>query len=349
MVISMLSINPTIVSRDRPYSKEELMEILRLAIIAELDAINLYEQMARYSEDENIRKVLLDVAREEKAHVGEFMALLLNLDPEQVTELKDGFNEVKELTGVETHINDSKMEESEMEYFEKLRNALLDGINRSRSLLKHLPVTKIGGQSFRVDVIKFEDGVRVVKQEYKPIPLLKKRFYVGIRELNDGTYDVSIATKAGELLVKDEESLIINEILSTEGIKKMKLSSWDNPEEALNDLMNALQEASNTSSGPFGLIINPKRYAKLLKIYEKSGKMLIEVLKEIFKGGIIITPNIDENKVIVFANTPAVLDIVVGQDVTLQELGPEGDEVAFLVSEAIGIRIKNQEAIVVLE
>ncbi|AFN03982.1 rubrerythrin [Pyrococcus furiosus DSM 3638] len=345
----MLSINPTLINRDKPYTKEELMEILRLAIIAELDAINLYEQMARYSEDENVRKILLDVAREEKAHVGEFMALLLNLDPEQVTELKGGFEEVKELTGIEAHINDNKKEESNVEYFEKLRSALLDGVNKGRSLLKHLPVTRIEGQSFRVDIIKFEDGVRVVKQEYKPIPLLKKKFYVGIRELNDGTYDVSIATKAGELLVKDEESLVIREILSTEGIKKMKLSSWDNPEEALNDLMNALQEASNASAGPFGLIINPKRYAKLLKIYEKSGKMLVEVLKEIFRGGIIVTLNIDENKVIIFANTPAVLDVVVGQDVTLQELGPEGDDVAFLVSEAIGIRIKNPEAIVVLE
>nr|WP_048059055.1 family 1 encapsulin nanocompartment shell protein [Pyrococcus furiosus] len=255
----------------------------------------------------------------------------------------------KELTGIEAHINDNKKEESNVEYFEKLRSALLDGVNKGRSLLKHLPVTRIEGQSFRVDIIKFEDGVRVVKQEYKPIPLLKKKFYVGIRELNDGTYDVSIATKAGELLVKDEESLVIREILSTEGIKKMKLSSWDNPEEALNDLMNALQEASNASAGPFGLIINPKRYAKLLKIYEKSGKMLVEVLKEIFRGGIIVTLNIDENKVIIFANTPAVLDVVVGQDVTLQELGPEGDDVAFLVSEAIGIRIKNPEAIVVLE
>ncbi|MCC6026553.1 MAG: rubrerythrin [Caldimicrobium sp.] len=72
-------------------------QILRLAIMAELDAINLYEQLANMTEDENIRTVLLDVAREEKTHVGEFMALLLKLDEEQVEELEAGKEEVEEL------------------------------------------------------------------------------------------------------------------------------------------------------------------------------------------------------------------------------------------------------------
>jgi rubrerythrin len=65
--------------------------------MAELDAINLYEQLANMTEDENIRTILLDVAREEKTHVGEFMALLLNLDEEQVEELEAGKEEVEEL------------------------------------------------------------------------------------------------------------------------------------------------------------------------------------------------------------------------------------------------------------
>ena len=74
-------------------------EMLRAALIAELDAINLYEQMAVLSKNENIRKVLLDVAKEEKGHVGEFQALLLEHDKEQVKELEEGKKEVKELTG----------------------------------------------------------------------------------------------------------------------------------------------------------------------------------------------------------------------------------------------------------
>jgi rubrerythrin len=72
-------------------------EILRSAMIAELDAINLYEQMADMTQNKNIRKLLLDVAREEKTHVGEFQALLLIEDKEQRRELEEGREEVREL------------------------------------------------------------------------------------------------------------------------------------------------------------------------------------------------------------------------------------------------------------
>lgn len=72
-------------------------EILRIGIIAELDAINLYEQLAALSKNEKIKKVFLDIAREEKTHVGEFQTLLLMIDKEQVQELEKGRKEVEEL------------------------------------------------------------------------------------------------------------------------------------------------------------------------------------------------------------------------------------------------------------
>jgi len=72
-------------------------EILRVAIIAELDAINLYEQLVAATENKNIREVLLDVAKEEKTHFGEFQALLLKEDAEQVEELEKGKEEIKEI------------------------------------------------------------------------------------------------------------------------------------------------------------------------------------------------------------------------------------------------------------
>ena len=73
-------------------------EILRTGIIAELDAINLYEQMAAMTGNENIKKILLDIAKEEKTHMGEFQALILREDKEQVKELEEGKKEVEELT-----------------------------------------------------------------------------------------------------------------------------------------------------------------------------------------------------------------------------------------------------------
>ncbi len=80
--------------------KEDLdKEVLRVGIIAELDAINLYEQMAAMTENGNIKKILFDIAKEEKTHLGEFQALLVKEDKEQEKELEEGKKEVNELVG----------------------------------------------------------------------------------------------------------------------------------------------------------------------------------------------------------------------------------------------------------
>ena len=73
-------------------------EILRLEMIAELDAVSLYEQLAAMTGNNVIKKVLLNIALEEKTHVGEFQTLLLKEDAEQAKELEKGKKEIEELT-----------------------------------------------------------------------------------------------------------------------------------------------------------------------------------------------------------------------------------------------------------
>lgn len=93
----MLSIMPIDLSKINKADVDK--EILRAGLIAEFDAINLYEQMAALTQNEQIKKVLLDIAKEEKEHVGEFQTLLLKFDKEQVEELSEGEKEVEELLG----------------------------------------------------------------------------------------------------------------------------------------------------------------------------------------------------------------------------------------------------------
>ena len=64
-------------------SKEDLdKEIMRVAIMAEFDAINMYEQMANLTDDEDLRIILLDIAKEEKVHVAMFQTVLMEVDTE---------------------------------------------------------------------------------------------------------------------------------------------------------------------------------------------------------------------------------------------------------------------------
>jgi len=88
----MLSHSP--IDLNKVSGKDLDKEVLRLGIIAELDAVSLYEQLAAKTKDKKIRETLLDIAKEEKTHIGEFQALLLERDEEQTRELEEGRKEV---------------------------------------------------------------------------------------------------------------------------------------------------------------------------------------------------------------------------------------------------------------
>ncbi|NJE00958.1 ferritin family protein [Thermococcus sp. JdF3] len=100
----MLAKYPFELPKDRPLSKREIAQALRWAIEAELDAISFYEQLAELVEDERIKHIFYDVANEEKEHVGEFLAALLEVDEELGKYMKEGFDEVEEETGIRVEL-----------------------------------------------------------------------------------------------------------------------------------------------------------------------------------------------------------------------------------------------------
>lgn len=71
-------------------------QIIRLSIIAELDASNLYEKLANLAQNKKLKEVLLDVSREEKVHFGEFEAMLEKIDKEFEKAEEEGEDEVEE-------------------------------------------------------------------------------------------------------------------------------------------------------------------------------------------------------------------------------------------------------------
>ena len=71
-------------------SKEDLdKELIRIGMIAELDAVNFYEQMASLTKDEDLKKVLLEVAREEMVHIAMFETVLMEVDSVYLKVLAD--------------------------------------------------------------------------------------------------------------------------------------------------------------------------------------------------------------------------------------------------------------------
>jgi rubrerythrin len=82
---------------DRKLTRAELVRAIRFSISAEYEAIQLYMQLAESIDDELSRKVLVDIANEEREHAGEFLQLLRHLDPEEEKFYQKGYEEVEEM------------------------------------------------------------------------------------------------------------------------------------------------------------------------------------------------------------------------------------------------------------
>jgi len=78
-------------------------EIARIAISAEIDAINFYEQLAKKVSDKNLKTVLLDIAQEEKVHFGEFETVLKSMDKEHEPAKKEAEDELDDIFEKRNH------------------------------------------------------------------------------------------------------------------------------------------------------------------------------------------------------------------------------------------------------
>jgi rubrerythrin len=83
----------------RKLTDAELARALRLDLAAEEEAIHLYEAHADATDHPLAKKVLLDIANEERVHAGEFQHLISLLLKDEESFLAQGAREVDELAG----------------------------------------------------------------------------------------------------------------------------------------------------------------------------------------------------------------------------------------------------------
>jgi rubrerythrin len=82
---------------DRKLTHEELIRAIRLNLAAEHEAIYLYMAHAEATDHPLAKKVLIDIANEEREHAGEFGRLLEILTGDEAEWLAEGRAEVDEM------------------------------------------------------------------------------------------------------------------------------------------------------------------------------------------------------------------------------------------------------------
>ena len=96
-VSTNLDVNP-----EAFFSEDSIIRALRQAVIAELDAINMYKKMADSillvkwddAEKRKLVETIEEIADEEMVHVGEFQKLIAMLDKKEIYFYKKGAKEV---------------------------------------------------------------------------------------------------------------------------------------------------------------------------------------------------------------------------------------------------------------
>lgn len=82
---------------ERKLTLEELIRAIRLNLAAEHEAVHLYMAHADATDHPLAKKVLIDIANEERVHAGEFERLLEILTGDEAKWLAEGRAEVDEM------------------------------------------------------------------------------------------------------------------------------------------------------------------------------------------------------------------------------------------------------------
>ncbi len=82
---------------DRKLTPEELIRAIRLNLAAEHEAVHLYMAHAEATDNPLAKKVLIDIANEERVHAGEFARLISILTGDEDSFLAEGAQEVDQM------------------------------------------------------------------------------------------------------------------------------------------------------------------------------------------------------------------------------------------------------------
>ena len=81
---------------ERKLTDVELIRAIRFMIVAEYEAIQMYTQLAKSTDNKLAAEVLKDIADEERVHAGEFLRLLHELAPNEKEFYARGADEVED-------------------------------------------------------------------------------------------------------------------------------------------------------------------------------------------------------------------------------------------------------------
>ncbi len=219
----------------------------------------------------------------------------------------------------------------------------------------------MGAEKGAVDLVGEVETANVFadRRTFKTIPLVYKDFLLHWRDIEGARshnmpLDVSAAAGAAAFCASREDELIFygDETLGYEGLMnasgrtQMPLYDWKEPGEGFRNVVEATALLNaNGHFGPYAMVVSPRLYAMLHRIYEKTGVLEIQTIHELLTDGIYQSNRLRGDVAVVVSTGRENLDLAVAMDMAVAYLGAERMNHPFRVIESVLLRIKHPDAI----
>lgn len=229
-----------------------------------------------------------------------------------------------------------------------------------------LPTDMLAGTTTaQVDLLGEAEGetVSIERRRFVPLPLIYKDFWILGRDLEANRQfglplDASKAAAAAAACAQMEDRLIFGGnpafdlagIRNTEGRQTSPLGDWEQVGQGFADVVEGTRLLTESGfPGPYVLIVSPRLYAQLNRIFGNTGVLEIEQVQKLARRGVYPTSALPEPSALLIDSGPQNMDLAVSLDLSTAFVESANLNYHFRALESIALRVQRPRAICAFE
>lgn len=222
-----------------------------------------------------------------------------------------------------------------------------------------------GVTSGAVDIVGEQETASVFTdaRKFKTIPIIYKDFLLHWRDieaarLHNMPLDVSAAAGAAALCAQQEDELIFygdpklghEGLMNATGRLAVPLGDWTASGAGYLAIVEATRRLNEAGHyGPYAVILSPRLFSQLHRIFEKTGVLEIETIRQLASDGVFQSNRLRGDSGVVVSTGRENMDLAVAMDMVAAYLGASRMNHPFRVLESLILRIKHPDSICTLE
>lgn len=222
-----------------------------------------------------------------------------------------------------------------------------------------------GVTSGAIDIVGEQETATVFTdaRKFKTIPLIYKDFLLHWRDIeaartHNMPLDVSAAAGAAALCAQMEDELIFygdpklghEGLMNATGRLSANIGDWSEPGQGYMSIVEATRKLNEHGHyGPYAVVLSPRLFSLLHRIYEKTGVLEIETIRQLAADGVYQSNRLRGESGVVVSTGRENMDLAVAMDMVTSYLGASNMNHPFRVLESLILRIKHPDALCTLE